>query len=97
MPFLAHATMEPQTCAADVRSDAVEIWVPTQAPSTALVTAALAAGVPRRQGRGPPTLLGGGFGRRGTIQDYVREAVLIAREVGKPVKLCLVAGRGHPA
>jgi len=32
-------------------------------------------------------LLGGGFGRRGTIQDYVRQAVLIAKEVEQPVKL----------
>jgi isoquinoline 1-oxidoreductase beta subunit len=87
VPFLAHATMEPQTCTADVRPDAVEIWAPTQSPSTALVTAALAAGVSEDKVVVHQMLLGGGFGRRGTIQDYVREAVLIAREVGKPVKL----------
>ena len=33
------------------------------------------------------TLLGGGFGRRGTIQEFIRQAVLIAREVDAPVKL----------
>jgi isoquinoline 1-oxidoreductase subunit beta len=32
-------------------------------------------------------LLGGGFGRRGTIQEYVRQAVLIAKEFEQPVKL----------
>ena len=32
-------------------------------------------------------MLGGGFGRRGATQDYVRHAVLIAKEVDAPVKL----------
>ncbi|HEY7298676.1 MAG TPA: molybdopterin cofactor-binding domain-containing protein [Xanthobacteraceae bacterium] len=87
VPFLAHATMEPQTCTAHVRSDGVEIWVPTQDAMTALVTAADAAGVANDRVTVHTTLLGGGFGRRGAIQDYVREAVLIAKEVDQPVKL----------
>jgi isoquinoline 1-oxidoreductase beta subunit len=32
-------------------------------------------------------MLGCGFGRRGAVQDFVRQAVLIAKEVGRPVKL----------
>ncbi len=40
VPFLAHATMEPQTCTAHVKADGVEIWAPTQDPATAVATAA---------------------------------------------------------
>ena len=43
------------------------------------------------------TMLGGGFGRRGAVQDYVRQAVLIAKAVGQPVQARLVARGGHPA
>jgi isoquinoline 1-oxidoreductase subunit beta len=87
VPFLAHATMEPQTCTAHVRRDGVEIWVPTQDASTALATAAFAAGVSDEQVTVHRTMLGGGFGRRGAIQEYIRQAVLIAKEVEQPVKL----------
>jgi isoquinoline 1-oxidoreductase subunit beta len=87
VPFLAHATMEPQTCTAHVRPDRVEIWVPTQDPSVALATAALAAGVSDDKIVMHRMMLGGGFGRRAPTQDYVRQAVLIAKEVAQPVKL----------
>ena len=87
VPFLAHATMEPQTCTAHVMADRVEVWAPSQDAMTALVTAALAAGVPNDKVVVHATLLGGGFGRRGAIQEFVRQAVLIAKEVEEPVKL----------
>jgi isoquinoline 1-oxidoreductase beta subunit len=87
VPFLAHATMEPQNCTAHVGPDRVEIWAPTQDAETALATAADAAGLPRDKVLVHRTMLGGGFGRRGAIQDFVRQAVLIAKDVGVPVKL----------
>ena len=87
VPFLAHATMEPQTCTAHVRADGVEIWAPTQNPATALATAAVAAGVPNEKVTVHRLMLGGGFGRRAPIQEYVRQAVDIAKEFDKPVKL----------
>ncbi len=87
VPFLAHATMEPQTCTAHVRSDGVEIWVPTQDPATALATAALAAGVANDKVTVHCMMLGGGFGRRGPIQEYVRQSVMIAKQFKEPVKL----------
>jgi isoquinoline 1-oxidoreductase subunit beta len=86
VPFLAHATMEPQNCTAHVTRDRVEIWVPTQNGEASLAAAAQAAGVPTRNVVMHPLMIGGGFGRRGVVQDFVRYAVLIAKEVGQPVK-----------
>jgi isoquinoline 1-oxidoreductase beta subunit len=86
VPFLAHATPEPQNCTAHVTGDKVEIWVPTQSGETALTIAAQAAGVPTRNVVVHRQMLGGGFGRRGVVQDFVRYAVLVAKEVGAPVK-----------
>jgi isoquinoline 1-oxidoreductase beta subunit len=87
VPFLAHATMEPQNCTAHVTADRAEIWVPTQDGETALVIAADAAGLPASKVVVNKMMLGCGFGRRGIFQDFVRQAVLIAKEVGQPVKL----------
>jgi len=87
VPFLAHATMEPQTCTVHVRPDRIEIWAPSQDPGTTVATAAVASGVSNDKIVVHRLLLGGGFGRRGTIQEYVRQAVLIAKEFKEPVKL----------
>jgi isoquinoline 1-oxidoreductase subunit beta len=86
-PFLSHATMEPQNCTAHVTPDRVEIWVATQSGEAALAAAASAAEVPPEKVIVHKTMLGGGFGRRGAVQDYVHQAVLIAKTVGQPVKL----------
>ena len=86
-PFLAHATMEPQNCTAHVTSDRVDVWAPTQDGEATLAVAAAAAGVPQSRVIVHMMLLGGGFGRRSATQDFVRQAVLIAKEVGQPVKL----------
>jgi isoquinoline 1-oxidoreductase beta subunit len=86
VPFLAHATMEPQNCTAHVGGGKVEIWAPTQSGEASLAAAAQAAGVPPRNVVVHKTMLGGGFGRRGVPQDFVRYAVLVAKEMGQPVK-----------
>src|SRR5207247_4588026 len=86
-PFLGHATMEPQNCTAHVTADLVEVWAPTQDGETALAVAADAAGMSPDKVLIHKMMLGGGFGRRGIFQDFVRQAVLIAKEAGQPVKL----------
>ena len=87
VPFLAHATMEPQTCTVHVKADGVEVWAPSQDTMTTLVTAAIAAGVGNDKVTVHPTMAGGGFGRRNAVQDYVRLGVQIAKEVDAPVKM----------
>jgi isoquinoline 1-oxidoreductase subunit beta len=86
-PYLAHATMEPMNCTAHVTPDMVEVWAPTQSGEGALAAAAAAAEVAPEKVVMHKTMLGGGFGRRGAFQDFVRQAVLIAKAVGQPVKL----------
>jgi len=88
-PYLAHATMEPQVCTAWVKPDGfVEVWTSTQNGEASLATAARAAGVPPERAEVHKTMLGGGFGRRGAPQDFVRQGVTIAKAMpGTPVKL----------
>lgn len=85
-PFLAHATMEPMNCTADVRSEGCEIWVPTQNQTGALAKAVEITGLKPEQVTVHTTYLGGGFGRR-FEQDFVEEALLLSKAAGKPVKL----------
>ena len=86
VPFLAHATMEPMNCAADVRADGCDVYAPTQFQTVNQITAAKIAGLKPEQVRIHTTYLGGGFGRRAE-QDFVIEAVEISKAVGAPVQL----------
>jgi isoquinoline 1-oxidoreductase subunit beta len=86
-PFLNHATLEPQNCTAHVTANKVEIWVPTQNGEASLLAAAQAAQMPAETVIVHKMMCGGGFGRRGVPQDFVRQAVAIAKQVGRPVKL----------
>lgn len=86
MPFLAHAALEPMTCVAEVRADAVELWVGTQVPVRAQTAAAEAAGRPAEQVIVNNQLIGGAFGRRLEV-DFISQAVAIAAQVDYPIKL----------
>ena len=88
-PYLNHATMEPQVCTAWIKPDGfVEVWTSTQNGEASLAEAARTAGVPQEKAEVHKMMLGGGFGRRGATQDYVRQGVKIAMAMpGKPVKL----------
>jgi isoquinoline 1-oxidoreductase subunit beta len=86
LPLLAHATMEPMNCTADVRSDGCDVYVGTQAQQLAQAAAAEAAGLKACQVNVHTTLIGGGFGRRLEV-DFVPAAVAASKAVGAPVKL----------
>ena len=87
-PHQNHATMEPMNATAKWTAERCEVWTPTQNGEAALAATAAAAGLPPAQCEVYKIHLGGGFGRRGAVHDWVRQAVLIAKELpGTPVKL----------
>jgi len=85
-PFLAHATMEPMNCTADVRADRCDVYVPTQGQTPSHQAAVAASGLPADKVKVYVTYMGGGFGRRGE-GDFVADAVETSKAVGKPVKV----------
>jgi isoquinoline 1-oxidoreductase beta subunit len=87
-PFLAHATMEPMNATVRLSADKAEVWVPTQNAEASLAALSESSGVPLANCEAYRPDLGGGFGRRGGTQDYVHQAVAIAKEFpGVPIKL----------
>jgi isoquinoline 1-oxidoreductase beta subunit len=87
-PFLAHATMEPMNCTAKVTADRAEIWVPTQNGEASLAALSEESGVRLENCEVYKVDLGGGFGRRGGSQDFVRKAVAVAKQFpGIPIKM----------
>ncbi|WAC74214.1 molybdopterin-dependent oxidoreductase [Roseateles sp. SL47] len=102
-PHQNHATMETMNATARWTPERCEVWTPTQNGEAALAAASEAAGLPPAQCEVYKIHLGGGFGRRGAVHDWVRQAVAIARALpGTPVKLIwsreedMMHGRYHP-
>lgn len=85
-PFIAHNCMEPMNFFADVRSDGVELYGPTQNPESICHKTAKLLGIPEDKITVMMTRMGGGFGRR-LMFDFVEEAVLASKAVGAPVNL----------
>ncbi|WP_088287001.1 molybdopterin cofactor-binding domain-containing protein [Ideonella sp. A 288] len=101
-PHQNHACMETMNATARYTAERCEVWCPTQNGEAALAATAEASGLPAAQCDVHKIHLGGGFGRRG-MSDYVRQAVLIAKQMpGTPVKLIwsreedMLHGRFHP-
>lgn len=88
-PYLNHATMEPQTCTAWLKPEGfLEVWTSTQNGEASMAAAAETAGLPLEKVEVHKMMLGGGFGRRGGPQDFVRQGVKIAMAMpGTPVKM----------
>jgi isoquinoline 1-oxidoreductase beta subunit len=86
VPHLAHAPMEPPAAVAEFKDGKALIYAATQNPQAVQDTVATALGIDKKNVECHVTLLGGGFGRK-SKPDYVAEAALLSREVGKPVKV----------
>jgi len=86
VPPVAHATMEPMNCTAHVQTDRCDVWAPTQGQTVSQMVAANLSGLPTDKVFIHTTYLGCGLGRRAQ-PDFVIEAVLASKAVGKPVKV----------
>ncbi len=86
VPHLAHASMEPPVAVAEFKNGKVEAWAPTQNPQAVQDTVAKALGIKPEDVLCHVTLLGGGFGRK-SKPDYVAEAAILSKQLGKPVKV----------
>lgn len=86
VPYLAHTPLEPWNAAVRFNADgSLEVWAPTQAQDRLLGAITEASGLPPQKVLIHTTWLGGGFGRRLRDVEGIRDAVLVAKAVGKPV------------
>lgn len=83
-PFLAHNTMEPMNCFADVKGDKAVVFGPTQAPESIMGTLVQALGIPKENIQINLARMGGGFGRR-AYSHHMTEAALISQKIQTPV------------
>ena len=88
--YAYHAQIEPMAAVADVDADGqgAEVWAGTQTQSWTTRTVSETLGIPADAVRLNMMTMGGGFGRRTAVmQNYVRDAVLCSKAVGRPVKV----------
>ncbi|MBZ5665642.1 MAG: molybdopterin-dependent oxidoreductase [Acidobacteriia bacterium] len=86
VPLLAHASMEPMVALAEFKDGRVTAWAPTQNPQAAQDIISKELGIPKEHVVCHVTFLGGGFGRK-SKPDYVAEAAVLSKKVGRPVKV----------
>jgi isoquinoline 1-oxidoreductase beta subunit len=89
-PMVAHHAMEPMNCVAHVQGKKLEIWTSTQVSSS--VTGSGEDDLHKYIDFAPDNIklhtmfIGGGFGRR-LYLDFIIEAVEVAKQIDKPVKV----------
>jgi isoquinoline 1-oxidoreductase beta subunit len=86
VPLLAHAPMEPLVALAEFGDGKVTAWAPTQNPQAVQAIVSSQLGIQKEDVICNVTLLGGGFGRK-SKPDYVAEAAVLSKKLGKPVKV----------
>jgi CO/xanthine dehydrogenase Mo-binding subunit len=85
-PFHAHASIAPACAVADVRADQVIVWCASPGPHPLKGALAQLLGVPAAQVHINYLESAGGYGQNGA-DDVTAEAVILSRELGKPVRL----------
>ena len=85
-PLLAHSTMEPVNCTADVRDGSCYITGPLQMQTSGASVVAAVTGLPVERVHVQATRLGGGFGRR-LMSDYAAEAAVVSKAIKAPVQV----------
>jgi isoquinoline 1-oxidoreductase subunit beta len=86
VPLLAHASMEPMVALAEFKDGKATLRAPTQNPQAAQDIVSKELGIAKEDVICHVTLLGGGFGRK-SKPDYVAEAAVLSKKVGRPVKV----------
>ena len=90
-PMVAHSPLEPMNCTVQVKGGKVEIWTSTQVP-VSVTGPGMMGNMPALLGIKPEDItlhaafIGGGFGRR-LYFDYIVEAINVAKQFDKPVKV----------
>jgi len=89
-PYLAHATMEPMNCVAEIGGGRNKLTFASQIPSVDQLNTGMIVGALPGSVQIETLFAGGSYGRRANFKsDYVSECVHIAKHVGggRPVKL----------
>jgi len=85
-PWTAHTPMEPMNATVAAADDGATVWAPVQGMQMTQVVLANVLKLPPEKIVINRTYLGGGFGRR-LLADFVAQAALCSKAVGRPVKL----------
>ncbi|MEL7302708.1 MAG: molybdopterin cofactor-binding domain-containing protein, partial [Pseudomonadota bacterium] len=88
--YAYHAQMEPMAIVASVTEGGqrAEVWAGTQTQTNTTATIASVLGIAPENVKLHMMTMGGSFGRKTALmQEYVRDALLASKAVGKPVKV----------
>ena len=84
-----HCCLEPHALVADWRRDGLTVYISTQFTAGIRAELAEAYGLPLNRVRVVVDAMGGGFGSKSRIGNYVLAAVELSRKAGAPVRLAL--------
>lgn len=85
-PYQSHATMEPMNAIVSVTDTGAEFWGSTQNPNGIRSFLASTYRLPEDKVKINYTFMGGGFGRRSSL-DVAEEAADLSKQCGAPVKV----------